>query len=213
MARINPTGLPGLHNSGARQLTQIRLVRPLPVAVDLARVEGQACRDPFARGQFEEILRQRVEPGMTIHLRTLQLEGGEPGRSVNHMMRVVAIPIEGGNPPLSREAPIKLRSRQRCQDQQLHARQLHLSGEADSRLDRIPVVALEAEYEHAMNVDAGVLYHANGIANVLQRLALFHLREALGTYGFEADEHRMTSRPFHQPHQLRISRQVSPHLR
>ena len=53
----------------------------------------------------------------------------------------------------------------------------------------------------------------DGVADVLQALALLHFREALGIHRFEADEHRMAPRAFHQAHEFGIAGQVGAHLR
>src|ERR1035437_5720052 len=90
------------------QPAKVFLVILLPVAVDLPRVERQAGRHQPAGGQFLETFGQGIEPRMPIDLGALELEGRESRGPIDHMMRIVEVPVEGCNPPFGPQALVKL---------------------------------------------------------------------------------------------------------
>src|ERR1035437_10983279 len=104
---------------------------------------------------------------MPVPLGALELEWRETRRAIDHVMRIVEVPVEGGDPLFGPQALVEVRPGQRGQDEQLRARELHLAGEANRGLDRVPVVLLEAEYEHAVDVDPGFLDDTDSLAGVL----------------------------------------------
>jgi len=93
---------------------------------------------------------------MPVDLGALEFERREPRRLVYHMMGIVEVPVKRQDPSIGDQLPVEIRSWEGCQQEELHARQLHPADELDGGLDGPPVVAFEAKHEHAMGLDASL---------------------------------------------------------
>ena len=87
-----------------------------------------------------------------------------------------------------------------------------LLGELDRFPDRRPVVLVEAEDEHAVDLDPLAAENLDRLVDLGHGLLLLHAVEALGIDRLEADVDRVAAGLLHQPDELEVAGDVGPDL-
>jgi hypothetical protein len=184
----------------------------LPGPVQFPGIGVDQNPDKIADKEFFNFLQFGIEFFVAVYLGLLKFCQVKVPGPENHVMSVVKTPVAELNPVLADHFIEKFGTRQRGQYQKLNRGKVGMAGKPDCFFDRIPVVFIKSQYEHAVNVDMMLLEYPNGPADILNLLVLLHGFEAERIDGFESDIEGMAPRFFHQPDQFPISGNVGPDL-
>ncbi len=170
----------GAARAGPEELEDLEegLVAALPRPVELAGVVGDAHAEPLAGHDLPGRLLQGIELLVAEELGLLQVREGEPGGLEDDVVGVVERPVAEAQAVLGLHPVVELRAGQGRQDEELGRGQPGLLGEAEGLLDRLPVVLVEAEDEHAVDVDPMPAQDPDGLDEVGHGLLLLHGVEA-----------------------------------
>src|SRR4030043_2422151 len=130
-------------------------VAALPGAVEVPGVVGDGDADPLAGEGLPDRLLQGVELAVGEDLGLLEVGEREAGRLEDGVMGVVKCPVVEADAVFGGDPVVEGGTGERGQDEELGRGQPRPLGEADRLADRLPVVLVEAEDEHTVDMDAG----------------------------------------------------------
>ena len=142
----------------------------------------------------------------------LQVGQGQAAGPEDGVVGVVERPVLERDPLLLRHLLEKLASGKRREDEELRRRQARFPGPVDGFPERPPVVLVEPEDEHAVDVNPVAAEDADGPVELGHGLGFVRFLEAFGIHRLETDADGVTPRLFHQTDELRVAGDVGPDL-
>ena len=185
-------------------------LRPRPV--ELAGVDGHTDAEPLARQDLADGLLHGIELPVAVSLRLLQVEDREEERPEDDVVGVVEPPVEKLEAALGLQPVEELRAGERRQYQELRRGQPGPHGEPERLLDGRPVVLVEPQDEHAVDLDVVFAQDAGRLHEIGHGLLLLHPGQAPRVDGFEADVHRVAAGLSHEADELEVAGDVGPDL-